>query len=282
MKDLQDNKIDNEKTLGQFLTAKAKYGKELEQVQIEHQAKIEKESADRKMNEDFSRRAQQVTRWKEIVDNPEAYPEGEVAMAMQAMQSMPEMVNTPFGDVPMTPEEKFKWTLAQQDAATKKGQLEWGQKMDVSQLGLGARRLDLMEQGLAGADRERSLGSAARAIQSSITQRLRIKAAEAKEMMNPLNIEAEETAALIENAPLIESATGLEVTSDPGDMGLVPDDPMARPPGGYSVKILGMTIPLTFDPTTKEGKVRLLKLAYSQLQARGGGELGLLGAFGGE
>jgi hypothetical protein len=261
LKDLEDGKIDNEKTLSNFLTAKSKYSREIEQYGVDKQYRMQKETEDRAMQDDFARRAQMLTRFKEITANPEAFPPGEVEQAQQALSQLPELVETEYGTVPMTPPEKMKYMQWTAERATDQSRHE-------ATLAQGNQRLSLMAAGQAddrAAQQSREQYYDRQGVEGSIANSLnkRYQAHASTGLpMTPQDRQRFKDEALEENASAIEKAVGLEVRQGGvGDPQIQFGDERPQPldPNQWVAVVNGQEWQLDYDPTTQAGKLRLLR-----------------------
>lgn len=266
-KDLADGKIDNEKSLGAFLTAKSKYQRDIEQASAQQEYEKQKAVEDQKQKDELQRHQQAAIRAREIVSNPEIYPPEVVQQAQSEIAMYDQALNAQKLRESQAESEKLHWAAQEEASRASAGRAEEG-------LNLQRQRLGLSQQNAGHAAAAKAIGNSARAVDRDIQGRLRIAAQQAAKSLDPTGFDYDSAykEALKANHQSIRQATGLQVIMPEGND--VTEAPVAI--------IMGQQVPLNFDPSSPEGSLQLLKMAYDAMQSYGNQDLTLSGAFGEE
>ena len=221
-KDMMDGKIDNEKNVSTFLTEKARFGRELEQLGIDTKAQ-QQLGVEAKLAEGrAAQEAQQTQKMQEILANPTAYSPQEVELARLQMAKREQIYEEDGQQLMMTPTQKAQWDQQKQDRADRlefqKKQLEVqdAYRRYAADASAGARA-DARDATAAGRRAAMFQG----ALERSITRRM-----QKDDEGNPVNAEQAFEGGMLEQMPqMINLARqmGIEFL-EPDSMALRPED----------------------------------------------------------
>jgi len=264
MKDLKDNRIDNQDNVGNFMVMMSKYKDDLSRIGAEKEAQIRRDIEMKDMQQKALVNDQLAQQYRRIVDeaakgNPAGYPPEVIQNAQQKVF-----------ELDMSRKE-YEMKMQQWDEERKHRQFT--ENATTQELGMRGRSLGLQERRLGQVDQQKGAAS----LSSSLTGQLRQRLSQGLEawkggldQSTPFNPEAETDAFIAANKDTIVANTGMQI--------LMPGiDQVARP----TVLIGGKQLPLDVAPNTppEEIKRRALRMAFQAIQAQG--QLGLYSAYGG-
>jgi len=120
-KDMEDGKIDNEKSVSNFLTEQARVKRDLEELGLDIKARQQAETEAKLANMRSEREAQETQRVQAILDNPTAYSPDEVRRAELLAAGRKQLYVEGGRQLYMTPTEKANWDVEQENLRLDRG-----------------------------------------------------------------------------------------------------------------------------------------------------------------
>lgn len=221
-KDMLDGKIDNEKNVSTFLTEKARYARDLEQLGIDTKAQ-QQLGVEAKLSEGrAAQEAAQTQRMQEILANPTAFSPQEVELARLQAAARKQLFEEDGQQLYMTPTEKAQWDQQKQD---RQDRLDFQNRQLDVQDSYRRYAADAAAGARSDARDATTMGRRANmfnsALQASIARRL-----QKDDEGNPANADQAFEGGLVEQMPqMINLARQMGIPySEPDSMALRPED----------------------------------------------------------